>query len=150
MKLTALLLLFVTALGLIGCGSGSGDAAGTTGGNAPAADKKAAFKDVVMYEDEDSKAPKTSFVKDTPMIHVSAGLANMPNGSKIKGVWIGEKTDKAPPETKIDEATVEVAPTVNVAHFSLSKPTAGWPLGDYRVELYFNDTLLDTVKFKVE
>ena len=34
--------------------------------------------------------------------------------------------------------------------FSLSKPTKGWPVGKYRVEIYVNDKLADTVKFTVK
>jgi len=33
--------------------------------------------------------------------------------------------------------------------FVLSRPDAGWTPGDYRVEFYLDDTLADTVKFKM-
>jgi hypothetical protein len=37
---------------------------------------------------------------------------------------------------------------MNVVTFSLSKPTAGWPAGDYRVELFI-DGKAAAVRFNV-
>ena len=34
--------------------------------------------------------------------------------------------------------------------FAFSKPTKGWPVGKYRVEIYVNDDLAKTVKFTIE
>jgi hypothetical protein len=38
---------------------------------------------------------------------------------------------------------------MNQADFSLTKPNAGWPAGDYRVELSINGKHASTVHFKV-
>jgi len=35
------------------------------------------------------------------------------------------------------------------ASFSLSKPTNGWPVGDYRVDLLIDGTKAKSVAFKV-
>lgn len=37
----------------------------------------------------------------------------------------------------------------NRAWFSLSRPTNGWPVGDYRVDMFINDKAAGSVKFSV-
>ena len=73
----------------------------------------------------------------------------MTAGSKVKAVWIAEKTKVAPPGYKIDTVVLDVG-TQNKATFALSRPRQGWPVGDYRVELFIDDKLLNTVKFSVK
>lgn len=107
------------------------------------------FKNVVLTDVEDSKTGKDTFKVDTPKIYVYFNFENMPNGSKLKGSWVCEKSDAAPPNFKIDEATVEVGMLTNSGNFSLSKPTKGWPEGDYHVDLCLDDKVMETVKFKV-
>jgi len=38
----------------------------------------------------------------------------------------------------------------NSGDFSLSKPTKGWPVGTYRVDLYIDDKVNETAYFEVE
>lgn len=131
-----------------GCGSSEAPAATTTGTPEPA-EVKAGFKDLILTDDESSKAPKASFTPATPKIFVFYNLEKVPNGDKLRSVWICEKSEGILANTKIDEATVEVGLIDNTGSFSLSKPTKGWPVGDYKVELYWNDKLAETMPFKV-
>lgn len=142
MKNLALPLLMALML-IGGCGSStSGDAA------APASTEPK-FTDIVMTDNEDEKPPKTEFKPDTAKIWVFFGLENVKTGSKIKGVWICEKAPDIPPDFKIDEASVDIGMIDNMGNFSLSKPNNGWPVGDYRVELYVDDKKIHEHKFKV-
>lgn len=136
------------AMAAVGCGSSDTSAPSTTGTPEPA-EIKAGFKDLILTDDESSKAPKASFTPTTPKIFVFYNLEKVPNGDKLRSVWICEKSEGIPANTKIDEATVEVGLIDNTGNFSLSKPTKGWPVGDYKVELYWNDKLAETVPFKV-
>lgn len=108
------------------------------------------FKNVVLTDDEASKAPKSVYGIDTPKIFVYFDFDNVKSGSKLKGAWICEKSDAAPPNYKIDEATVDVGMLANTGNFSLSKPTNGWPEGSYHVELSVDNKVLETVKFEVK
>ncbi len=56
-------------------------------------------------------------------------------GAKVEGVWVAVKTDAAPANYKIDAATLTIDNAQEEVTFSLSKPTAGWPVGTYQVEL---------------
>jgi hypothetical protein len=35
-------------------------------------------------------------------------------------------------------------------YFYYPAPEGGWPIGSYKVEIYFNDALISTVEFSVE
>ncbi len=136
-------LLYATALVLVAGCTGSKDGAAST---EPA---KPAFKNLVLTDDESSKKPGSTFGVTTPKIFVFFDFENVGKGSALKGTWICEKSEAAPPNYKIDEATIDVGLLTNTGNFSLSKPTNGWPVGTYRVELSIDNKLMDTVKFSV-
>ncbi|HJT80452.1 MAG TPA: hypothetical protein VJ719_04565, partial [Chthoniobacterales bacterium] len=50
----------------------------------------------------------------------------------------------------IDEATLTADEDDFYGAFSLSKPTQGWPLGDYRVDIYKGDQVATSVNFIIE
>jgi len=56
----------------------------------------------------------------------------------------------APKNTKIAEDTVPITEEKQTGSFTLSRPNRGWPVGKYRVELFVNDKLAETVKFEIE
>ena len=99
---------------------------------------------------EATGAQQRVFSPDTPKIFVNAQLLNVANGVLVRGDWIAEKTDVAPANYKIDSAEMTVNTFQNVANFSLSRPDAGWPVGDYRVDLFVNGKVDKTVRFRVE
>lgn len=142
--------LALTTLTIVGCGAEAGAGAGTTGDAPKPMAKKAGFTDIVLTDDENAKVPKTSFGKDTPKIWVFYGLENVPVGDVVKGVWVCEESAGVAPNFEIDKAALELGIGVNVGNFSLSKPTKGWPVGKYRVDLYWNDKVADSVKFTIK
>jgi hypothetical protein len=106
------------------------------------------FENLVL-SDARGGAAKKVFTPDTAQIFLAASLADVKPGSKLKGVWIAEKTEVAPPDYPIDSTEMTVGSLMNRATFSLSKPTAGWPAGDYRVELFIDGKPAGTVRFSV-
>jgi len=90
------------------------------------------------------------FRPDTPKIFVNAQVLNVANGVVVRGEWIAEKTDAAPANYRIDSAEMTLNGFQNVANFSLSRPDAGWPAGDYRVDLFVNGKADKSVRFRVE
>lgn len=107
------------------------------------------YENLVLSDSKDSAKPKNSFTPNTPKIFLTTAFADAPSGSKLKAVWIAEKTQAAPPNYRIDATTLTAGAKMNKATFSLSRPNAGWPQGDYRLELFINDKLVNTVRFKV-
>lgn len=108
------------------------------------------YSDLKLSDAEDGDTVE-SFAPDTAKIYLHAGLIDTPAGTKLTSTWVAEDTNGAAPANyKIDSVDLTVAPPINVATFSLSKPTAGWPVGTYRVDLFIDGKEAGTMHFKVE
>jgi hypothetical protein len=106
------------------------------------------YGELVLSDVKDGTA-KQVFGPTTPKIFLSTKLVDVPTGAKLKAAWIAEKTKVAPPNYQIDSTELNVGSLMNRATFSMTKPNAGWPPGDYRVDLAINGKLVNTVRFKV-
>ena len=106
------------------------------------------FENVVLSDVKEGAAKKV-FGPNTPQVFLAARLADVPAGSKLKSVWIAEKTQVAPPNYEIDKTELTGGGAINRVTFSLSRPNAGWPAGDYRVDLFVNNKPASTVRFSV-
>lgn len=106
------------------------------------------YADLVLSAARDGAAAVV-FKPATPRIFLRAKLVDVAAGSTVKGAWIAEKTRVAPPDYKIDEKELKIYPMMNEVTYSLSRPNAGWPEGDYRVDLYIDNKPAGHVKFRV-
>ncbi|MBN2638155.1 MAG: hypothetical protein JXR65_03590 [Bacteroidales bacterium] len=95
-------------------------------------------------------ADNPNFSNTTPGILLSCELKNSPENTKVQFAWyyIGQK------KILIDAVTVDTGNrfgTLNL-HSSLSKPTNGWPKGEYEVVITIVDTKKEPVvkKFTVQ
>ena len=100
---------------------------------------------------EQSNAAQTVFAPDAPKIILHVQIQDMPKGARVTADWIAAKTNAAPANYKIDSASVELDKDVASSEvtFSLSRPNAGWPVGDYRVDLSINGKVAKSPEFKV-
>ena len=106
--------------------------------------------EAVLAKDKDSE-PTDVFAPDVAQIWAFFKTKGSKKGDKIRVVWIAEDVgDSAAPETKIDEGTLTADKDDYNGAFSLSKPTKGWPLGDYRVDIYNGDEVATSVSFAIE
>lgn len=109
------------------------------------------------YKDDACADETARFPLDAPVVHVSYKTTTIPkNGEVYKMQWIAEDVGKAAkPNTVVAtvEKKVENLPDFGVKNYSvhteLSKPTAGWPAGKYRVEIKLGDTLVTTARFEM-
>jgi hypothetical protein len=125
-------------------------AATACGGKSTQAPGEPRFTSVRLTDTRESTEEKTVFTGDTPKVYAIFTIAAVPAGTPIKSVWIAEKTDVAPADHKIDEATLTMGGNVTSGTFSFSRPTNGWPAGNYRIELYIGERLGHTARFQVE
>lgn len=107
-----------------------------------------AVADVVVSEARDGPA-KDIFKTTTPKVFIRAKLVDVPSGAKIRGDWIAVKTAVAPPNYKVDSVENTIASGMTRYNGALSKPTAGWPEGDYRVDLFIDGRPVKQATFKV-
>ena len=93
----------------------------------------------------------TTFAADAPQVYAMFKTKGAKDGDKIRGVLIAEDVgDVAPANTKVLETILDVEGDTEAGDFSFSKPTNGWPVGKYRVEIYVNDELATTAKFTIK
>jgi hypothetical protein len=138
--MTKCALLFAVAF-VAGCGSNK---AAETSPSGPG------FKDIILTDEEDGKTGKATFAKDTMRIYAYFNLEGVGMGTKIKGTWICEKSEVAEPNFKIDDMSLPVVPPMNSGSFSISRPNAGWPVGEYRVDMSMDGVVKDSVKFAIK
>jgi len=118
------------------------------GGSAESLAASPRYKDIVLSDSRDGAA-MTTFHHDTPKIFLRAKVVDIPAGATVKGVWIAEKTKVAPPNYKIDEKEMKVIPLMDEVTYSLGRPNAGWPEGEYRVDLFIAGKPAQKVRFRV-
>ena len=75
-------------------------------------------------------------------------LANAPEDTKLKAVWTAAEVDGEQPNLLIDQAEV-TAGDQNVVTFDLTN-SGLWPVGKYKVDLYLDDKLDQTLEFEVQ
>ena len=94
--------------------------------------------------------PMTTFSSSTPEIYARWEGQRLRQGAHVKAAWIAENIGEDLPQNyKIDEASaVATTPTARGA-FTLARPEDGWMPGDYRVEFYVDDVLVDAVQIKI-
>lgn len=94
--------------------------------------------------------PVTTFSSNTPEIYARWQGQRLRAGANVKATWIAENIgEDYPQDYKVDEASaVAESPTAQGA-FTLARPEEGWAPGDYRVEFYVDNVLVDAVKMKI-
>lgn len=89
------------------------------------------------------------FTTADPVIYCSVKLSNAPSDTEVKSQWIYVQGEADMNNYLINETPINTDGTRYVA-FSLEKPTAGWPKGDYVVKLLVDGKEKLQVPFKVQ
>jgi hypothetical protein len=94
--------------------------------------------------------PTVSFASDTEKIFCRWQGDTLHEGDKIRAIWIAEDVGEvAPKDYKISETSTSADGPQATGTFILSRPTKGWPIGKYRLEIYAGDELAETLKFEI-
>jgi hypothetical protein len=94
--------------------------------------------------------PTTTFSSTTPEIYARWQGQRLRQGANVKAVWIAENIGQDfPQDYKVDEASAVAATPTTRGAFALARPEDGWMPGDYRVEFYVDNVLVDAVKMKI-
>jgi len=119
--------------------------------NRPEVKSEAASKRLsVTFANDQFGKPSTTFSSDTLQIYVRWQGQRLRKGGKVKAVWIAENIgEDFPQDYKVDEASAIVESQNARGAFTLARPEDGWAVGDYRVEFYVDDVLVDAVKLKI-
>jgi len=89
---------------------------------------------------------KTAFRTDTEQIQASAYIQRALQGMTVEATLVFVKTgDKVGPATNQVDTQGDV-----ISSFSFTKPTKGWPAGDYQLTIKLSTGELKTADFKIE
>ena len=99
-----------------------------------------------MAKDSDGNQPATVF-SPTDAFYCVLELANAPDDTTLKAVWTAVDVEGTEPNHQIEET--EVTSGSAPVNFKLTN-TAPWPPGKYKVDLYLNGKLDQTLTFTVE
>lgn len=109
------------------------------------------LSNVRTAKDEDG-AQVTSTFGAFDTIYVVGDLANGVAGNQITSRWYFDNVPGATSGSLIDESTIDVTEESfnGTVYFFFPPQTDGWPLGTYKVEVYFNGVLNGTVFFTIQ
>jgi hypothetical protein len=101
-----------------------------------------------MSVDESDSQSTTVYAPDASSFYCYFDLNNAPDDTVVKGVWTLVSAEGYDPNQEIDSA--EITGGDNNYYFSLGGGTDLWPIGQYKIDLYLNDELVQTVNFEVK
>ena len=102
--------------------------------------------DAWISSDQDGENRTTTFEQDA-IIYAQVDLRNAPNDTTIKAAWLTVQVEGTEPDFVINET--EIVTGSGVVHFDLSNSNL-WPVGSYKVDLYMNGELAQTLTFIVQ
>ena len=101
-----------------------------------------------MSADPDGNQPTTVYDQDD-VFYAIVDLANAPDDTTVKAVWIAVDIEGTDPETTLDEV-VATSGDARLTFDLANAPDLLWPLGQYRVDIYLNDELKSSLEFEVQ
>ncbi len=103
-------------------------------------------EEVQLAKDSEGTEPATTF-DPTDTVYSLVTLANAPDSTALKAVWtVVDVGDVAPAGELIDEVELEAG---SGTHYFKLTPSSPFPAGDYKVDIYLNDGLVETREFNV-
>jgi len=110
------------------------------------------LSNVRTAKDEDGNQPASVFAT-TDTVYVASDLSNGAKGNVISSKWYVVDVADTEPNLLLDEAEISIEDDYfsgNI-YFFFPPPLDGqWPVGRYKVEVYFNGALNSTVEFTVQ
>ena len=93
----------------------------------------------------------TSTFSPTDIFYAVADLANAPQGTKLEAKWVAVDAADTDPNLEFQAQTLDITEETFTGeiYFQLSND-APWPVGQYRVDIYLNDALAQSVEFGVQ
>jgi hypothetical protein len=103
-----------------------------------------------MAFDQDGVNPTSSF-SSSDVFYAVADLDNAPSGTAVVAKWIAVNIEGEEPGSVFQEQTLDISEESfsGTIYFQLSNDS-GWPAGTYKVELYLNGTLSQSIEFGVQ
>jgi hypothetical protein len=105
----------------------------------------AKIDNVVLTADPEAGAPRDVF-SPNETFYLVVVLDNAPDDTVLKTTWVAAEVEEVEPDLIIDE--VEITTGLPIVTFDMSNEYL-WPTGSYRVDLYLNGELYQSLDFRV-
>ena len=99
-----------------------------------------------MAKDQDGKQETTVFAQGD-VFYMIVDLANAPDDTAVKAVWTAVEIDTG--ESNVNLGEKELTSGSGQLYFQLSNQNL-WPTGKYKVDVYLNGELNQTLNFEVQ
>ena len=111
---------------------------------------KASLENLRMAHDENGDQVTESFAS-TDVFYAVTDLNDAPPGTVVRAVWTAVDASDVDAGFEVQEHTLKITdePASGAIYFQLSNDDA-WPAGLYRVDIYLDDTLAQSLEFNVE
>lgn len=118
------------------------------GSRAPSNAGAEVVRQIVLAEDANPDTfepinPTTTFKTNAQAIHAAVSIQDAPANTLVSAKWY-------PPDQLPLEFNLPPVDGTRWLDFRLTPPPEGFPAGEYKVEIYVNEQLVDTVTFTVE
>ncbi len=107
------------------------------------------FKNITISTLRDSGQAVTVFRADAPRIYIRAEVSEVPLDSKLTCLWIAAQAAGVAPGYEIAKVDLLASKGLEALNCDLSKPTNGFPVGAYRVDLLVDGKKTNEVRFEV-
>lgn len=101
-----------------------------------------------MASDENDTQQTTVYATNAPSFFCYFDLNNASDTTVVKGTWTAVSAEGLDPNYEIDSA--EITGGDNTYSFSLGGSTDPWPVGKYKIDLYIDGKLAQTIEFEVQ
>ena len=105
------------------------------------------ISDAYLSKDDPGQQTTTVFAPTDRTFYLQVNLANAPDTTTVNVVWTAVSVAGEAPNLLIDETSLTSGDGRLV--FNLQNDSL-WPAGQYKVDLYLNDTLDRTLNFTVQ
>jgi hypothetical protein len=137
-NLSVLLALGALLVSILACGLATG------------ASTEVGLENLHMAFDKDGKN-STSVFSPTDMFYVVGDLKNAPAGTVVDAKWLAVQIEGYDPGELIYDQTINDFTDKSFSgsiYFQLTNDN-GWPVGDYKADVYLNGTFVQSVPFSV-
>ena len=104
---------------------------------APSSESSAHIEKAMTFPGDGDVPPQTVFARTTPKILLALAVRAVKPGDSLTAAWVAEKTEGTPANFTITSVQIPLGASPTVAS-SFSKPDAGWPPGQYRIDVSHN------------
>jgi hypothetical protein len=99
------------------------------------------------YENDQAVEPTNVFAPTDQTIHLAVKVANAPSDTSVKAIWYVAEVEGYEPSV-IDETSITLDTFQDSIDFDLTSDQP-WPVGKYKVELYLDGKLDQTLEYEV-